>query len=527
MRFSILALIFATAVLAQERPGAKFPVGKDTTILIEPLTPEGYVDYGKVLNERLGKGVRPEQNAMALLVQAFGPAPDGKATPPEYYQLLGVSAPPASGDYITTFREFCQKRYNADDDERLALSNQHNAAMHAPWTAKQFPQVAEWLAVNEKQLAIVAEAAARPRLFSPLVRQTGKDGKKFSQASSVITYDQPLRGAYAALTARAMLKTADGQIDAAWQDLAICLRLARLFANSVEVFEMLVGWAGEAIAAEVILMFLSESKLSAEQLRRCEADLRSLPGRRPLAEQVERCGRYDALSFVQAIHEDACVEMPNPADFGGLINLLLSSRERSEKSKIAARSTVDWALILRDQIEMSERLARLLAMKDRPRRVDEMRKFEGDIKAQTVAIYPLVKFLNDYLAWLPLSPIRAIRSRGLSLSLLLLRVTYRSLTENEDRCDQLERNRNLAVALARFKLARGKHPDKLDELVPTYLTAVPNDVFTDKPMIYSLTADGYLLYSVGVNGKDDGGKTYGDDLGADDIRVRMPMPKPK
>ena len=48
-----------------------------------------------------------------------------------------------------------------------------------------------------------------------------------------------------------------------------------------------------------------------------------------------------------------------------------------------------------------------------------------------------------------------------------------------------------------------------------------------KPLIYKPEANGYLLYSVGANGKDDGGRSFGDDPPGDDLVVRMPVPEQK
>ena len=44
-------------------------------------------------------------------------------------------------------------------------------------------------------------------------------------------------------------------------------------------------------------------------------------------------------------------------------------------------------------------------------------------------------------------------------------------------------------------------------------------------MIYRPTDTGYLLYSVGINGKDDDGRGHLDDPVGDDLVVRMPLPK--
>ena len=48
-----------------------------------------------------------------------------------------------------------------------------------------------------------------------------------------------------------------------------------------------------------------------------------------------------------------------------------------------------------------------------------------------------------------------------------------------------------------------------------------------QPLIYRLEGDGYLLYSVGVNGIDDGGQGYDDDPKGDDLVIRWPVPDPK
>ena len=63
-----------------------------------------------------------------------------------------------------------------------------------------------------------------------------------------------------------------------------------------------------------------------------------------------------------------------------------------------------------------------------------------------------------------------------------------------------------AIALKRFQLAQGHWPQRLDELVPKYVAAVPIDPVDGQPLRYHDNADGtYLLYSAGPDGTDDGG----------------------
>jgi hypothetical protein len=63
-----------------------------------------------------------------------------------------------------------------------------------------------------------------------------------------------------------------------------------------------------------------------------------------------------------------------------------------------------------------------------------------------------------------------------------------------------------AIALKRYQLKHGSYPPDLASLVPEFVAAIPADPIDGKPMRYRLDGDGqFLLYSIGLNGKDDGG----------------------
>ncbi len=91
-----------------------------------------------------------------------------------------------------------------------------------------------------------------------------------------------------------------------------------------------------------------------------------------------------------------------------------------------------------------------------------------------------------------------------------------------DRAEQTHRNGIVAAGLAAHFADTGKYPDALTGLVPKYLAKVPRDAFNEKPLVYQKTVTGYLFYSVGLNGIDDGGKFLNDEPRGDDVGVRMP-----
>jgi hypothetical protein len=65
----------------------------------------------------------------------------------------------------------------------------------------------------------------------------------------------------------------------------------------------------------------------------------------------------------------------------------------------------------------------------------------------------------------------------------------------------------VAVALERYRLAHGDYPETLDVLAPKFIATVPHDVIGGQPLKYHRQTDGrFVLYSVGWNETDDGGK---------------------
>ena len=69
----------------------------------------------------------------------------------------------------------------------------------------------------------------------------------------------------------------------------------------------------------------------------------------------------------------------------------------------------------------------------------------------------------------------------------------------------------IACALERHRLAHGAYPDSLEALAPTLIDKMPHDNINGEPLKYRREGDaGYVLYSVGWNEVDDGGKVVLD-----------------
>jgi len=79
----------------------------------------------------------------------------------------------------------------------------------------------------------------------------------------------------------------------------------------------------------------------------------------------------------------------------------------------------------------------------------------------------------------------------------------------------------VGLALAAYMAEFGEFPSALADLVPKRLEAVPTDALTGGDLIYRREGAGCVLYSLGLNLRDDGGRSGEDGEGFDDIVIRL------
>ena len=100
-------------------------------------------------------------------------------------------------------------------------------------------------------------------------------------------------------------------------------------------------------------------------------------------------------------------------------------------------------------------------------------------------------------------------------------------TEKADRAQTIARMAVIACALERHRLAHGTYPATLGELAPAYLTTIPTDWMSGEPFHYQRTEDGrFRLWSVGPDGKDDGGIYREDSKNPRTKELDWPWPSP-
>lgn len=60
--------------------------------------------------------------------------------------------------------------------------------------------------------------------------------------------------------------------------------------------------------------------------------------------------------------------------------------------------------------------------------------------------------------------------------------------------------------MERYRLVHGSLPEAIDSLVPEHFASVPEDPLDGMPLRYKRLDRGYVIYSVGEDRRDNGGK---------------------
>ena len=531
LRIAVTAifLLLLIGLIYASRPGrSTFTVSPETTYVTGPLDKDGYVDYVTALNERLRGNIKPEENANVLIWQATGPQAleatvlgERRLTmPEEYWQWLGVPPPPEDGDYFVRYEDDVKSgaiNDELDEKKRDQIQRMYRAT-HWPWRAEDEPEIAKWLKRNEKPLALVIAASQCPNNYSPLVPPSYKDGSREAMGISLLTSAQACRYIVAALACRAMLRVKHGETAQAWQDLLACHRLARLVARGGHVIELMVAISLEsAVGLRADSVFLEYSNLTGNEILKCLHDLEQLPPMPPVAEKLNLNERFQSLDHLMYFAREWSEREE--------LTLSVLHEKRSGFLKLFPRS-VNWDPALYNANRWYDRVVACARLKDRAARKKEMDAIQTELKALEPKMN-LSQAAREVLVG-PKQRGETIGNMLLNWSLLSFgKYAYAQALEGQDRHEQMIRNLHLAFALAAYHADHSRYPEILAQLAPKYIDQIPVDLFSGKPLNYKLQGDGYLFYSVGDNGIDDGGRWHDDDPPGDDLAVRMPVPEPR
>ncbi len=211
--------------------------------------------------------------------------------------------------------------------------------------------------------------------------------------------------------------------------------------------------------------------------------------------------RAGALAALQSLFELEARQPHRSLALRGERAITNDLLEQIRADKLGFRAIPDfsqypfWMRTFTNRINLRETQARLLRFQTRAALVDRLPEAE-QISA--------MKSLND--EWVKQAQQWGFMERNQRLAERLLFGSMVGTPTWLGMDDALIRTAIAALATERFRLEQGRWPDSLDELVPMYLTAVPRDPFLAAPLKLRKPPDGLIVYSVGYDGRDDGGK---------------------
>lgn len=513
--WSVFFIVVAAPVCAAEpvvKP--KFPLGRETTFVDGPLDADGYVDYAAALNTRYGRGVAPEDNANVALWQVIGPKAVRERRSAEYFRAMGMEPPADDGTYFVPLDRYLSDYTTLDSDQKDSIHEQASSAMDGPWQAAECPQLAAWLTMNEAPLARLHKAARRPKFFRPTIVDREKRPREWLLATLIVNEFGAFRDLARTLITRAMLRLDQRRYADAWSDLLTCHRLGRLISQGPCIIDDMVGTTLDSMACYADKIFLQEAKLTSTQCRRCMDDLEQLPPPSPLADKFDLAERFIFLDAVQVTSRG------DPQILAAMVDGVKDPTPRALSEIVQT----DFAPALRLGNVWHDRIVAALRLPYRVARAAELERIAADLKRLEPTEFKqkadrrrasklLAGFINAEV-------IGEVVLNGLSAA-------YVFILNHRDSVEQHLAILRVGFALAAYQVDHGRYPDALSSLQPVYLLQIPKDAFADRPLTYRRDGSSLLLYSVGIDGEDDGGRDYADndrdfaDLDYDDIRIRL------
>lgn len=471
---------------ASSGPLAKLRPARDTTFLVAPLDDEGRVDYFAALNELYGRDVKPADNVLVGLWSVWRTKSYEQRPPEAYFEALGMPVPSREGVFLTEYFDYVRETLGPDIEITEPMIDEFVAATNEPWRARRYPAIAAWIESNEAPLKVAAAAVQRERYYRPLVIDPENDGlflfaKHPRESRELLDLGE-------LLACRAFLRIGEKQYAAAADDLLSCRRLARMVALGPTHDDAARSFLIDHTAVVAERALLRTSGPSAAELQRYLAGLAALP---PLPNPVEvfnRADRYAYLDFVQRLREQD-------------LKLLGKSLIMTDPAR-AAR--IDFEAVLRTGNRWFDRVVGARRRPDRAVRAAQLKTLREEMAACQAKFAERAKREELNVAQLDIDLITDDEISDFCLAGFFPDQGLATFGQYERQEQELDLSL-LAVTLALHRAERGRYPERLEELAPLYLKSIPTDRYRRSPLVYKPQGDGYLLYSLGENGRDDGG----------------------
>lgn len=359
--------------------------------------------------------------------------------------------------------------------------------------SEQKALIRKWMDENERILDLLVTGTNKPYYWHEYKSEDG-------QAISIL---MPNLSGYRRLgknlLSRAYIRAEEGLYEDAFTDTLACYRLGKHLEGDKSLVEQLVGFAIRILSVQTIRGILSEHRIDSALLVKLQRDLGQVVSGEDfvVSYELERLLLYDELQRCFTAGPDGHI-IPRR-----LIELSTwgDNKKRHFKKVFAhlrplfaeAENFRNAAYVLFRHPSRAETLESANAFYDYCEQLASKSPAQVD-KNETQRVFEELSGRNFLLAVLTPALERIIE------------ISYRRKAETEATLT--------IIAILRYRQVIGNFPESLDELITGgYLKELPLDPFSNKPLIYKKAEGDFVLYSVGLNFIDDGGKLYRTDMG--------------
>jgi hypothetical protein len=498
---------------ADEPRGPVITPSVATTKFTAPLDAEGYVDFAQALNRELGQGVRPEENAVIPFLRAMGPCDGNREIVDLVLKELGQPAWQPGGLDFQSLHEAHQRLRGegTNPDGPNLLNPQEELAAGRPWIDAECPDLLRLLHENEAELAAISEALRRPKWYRPLVRRQPED----NLIAFLLPDVQEARDVARQLRIRANWHLGHGRLEPALEDILTMHRQGRhLMTSGATLIEALVGIAIDAIAGQTGNGWATHPDQTPELLAKYRTTLLTLPPLDNMARQIDLAERSMGLDIVQSL---ARGKGPTLSELTGAV-VELGDDETAQPLfngeqllQLLIGLSVDWNVAMTTMNRSYDEIVQLVKIQSRTERDAVYDRFEARLMATRQDAGSLAGVARNLFS--------SNRRRGENFAEMLSGLLFPAVAQTAEAVDRTHMRRQALLTLLaakEYQLRHEAYPASMELLVPEYLPAVPVDRYTTKPLRYVSDGSTLKVYSLGPNGRDDGGPPFTnerDDLG--------------
>jgi hypothetical protein len=427
----------------------------------------GNVIAGRALEREL-TAIRARGEPLSLREAAPPEVPDAENAAVVYaeaFQLLDRVEP------VTRSRG--QKRLG--DVQEKAL-REFLAAKGVSASAASVPTVRALLDEAAPALERARVAAAMPRCRFPVNWEDG--------AGALFPHYAPLRLLSRLLAAHAITEAQEEHVAAAVADLTAIVGIARHAGGEPLLIGQLIQYACLGNALDALDRVMECATLTEAQSRQINELLAALELYGPFerAMQTERCGGMWAFDFARR----------EPARLAQL----LGSESNPYPVLLPRLWLVGKPLLTMDEGLYLRRMRQRIVLAGERRHIG-LREWEKD---------------SQRLPWYA------------GMTKIFLPFFEHAADRRDETLARLSLAR-WALALHLYRQHAGRYPARAEEAAQTLRGALPTDPFTGRAFHYRRQGDGYLMYSFGANGRDDGGRDERDRPRPHPVLSRFP-PRP-